>query len=617
MCTKKWFLSLLALLSPVMVSAQTHYDYTRLQRERLDRGLVAVRTSPDSVFLSWRYLGSDPLTQSFTLLRNGRKIADIPARHSTTFMDCLPEQEAARYEVVPAEGNVKGHWNLAPHSPLGYVDIPILQPEGVPAYSANDASVADLDGDGQYEIVLKWEPGNAKDNSHSGFTLPVILDAYKLDGTRLWRINLGRNIRAGAHYTQFMVYDLDGDGKAEVVIKTADGTTDGTGRVIGDAQADWRHGDPKAESRYSREKVGFIDRGPEYLTVFEGKSGKALHTVPYVPERGDIRDWGDNYANRSERYLACVAYLDGVHASVVMCRGYYTRMALAAYDFIDGKLQLRWLFDSNVEGAAYHGQGNHNLRVGDVDGDGKDEILYGSCAIDDDGHGLYSTGMGHGDAMHLTAFSPESDRLAVWNCHENKKDGAELHDAATGEILCQFFSPTDVGRCMAADITPENPGVEMWSLCSGITNTKGEEVAPLFRGLSTNMAVWWDGDLLRELLDREAVTKYDWKTNSVSTLMRFQGCKFNNWTKSNPCLQGDLLGDWREEVLVRTEDNAHLRLYVSTLPTEYRFHTFLEEPVYRISIATQNVGYNQPTQPGFFFGHDLKGSGRLFRGWQF
>ena len=129
--------------------------------------------------------------------------------------------------------------------------------------------------------------------------------------------------------------------------------------------------------------------------------------------------------------------------------------------------------------------------------------------------------------------------------------------------------------------------------------------------------MWWDGDLLRELLDREAVTKYDWKTNSVSTLMRFEGCKFNNWTKSNPCLQGDLLGDWREEVLVRTEDNAHLRLYVSTLPTEYRFHTFLEEPVYRISIATQNVGYNQPTQPGFFFGHDLKGSGRLFRGWQF
>ena len=614
---KRIYFCLLALLSPVVAGAQTRYDYSRLQMETLNRGLVAVRAAADSVFLSWRYLGSDPLAQTFRILRNGKLIADIPARQSTTFMDYWPAKEEVVYEVIPAEGGINGTWRLGAHSPVGYVEIPIQQPEGVPSYSANDASVADLDGDGQYEIVLKWDPGNSKDNSHSGFTMPVILDAYRLDGTRLWRINLGKNIRAGAHYTQFMVYDLDGDGKAEVVMKTADGTMDGRGNVIGDGNADWRHGDPNYDGKDRRVKVGYIDRGPEYLTIFEGESGKALHTVPYVPERGDIRSWGDNYANRSERYLACVAYLDGIHASVVMCRGYYTRMALAAYDFTGKELKLRWLFDSNVEGKEYHGQGNHNLRVGDVDGDGKDEIIYGACAVDDNGHGLYSTGMGHGDAMHLTAFSPYSEKLAVWNCHENKKDGAELHDAATGEILCQFPSPTDVGRCMAADIDPINPGVEMWSLCSGITNIAGEEVAPLCRGLSTNMAVWWDGDLLRELLDRETITKYDWKTHSVKTLMRFEGCRFNNWTKSNPCLQGDILGDWREEVLVRAEDNTHLRLYVSMLPTEYRFHTFLEEPVYRISIATQNVGYNQPTQPGFFFGHDLKGSGSLFRGWQF
>lgn len=608
---------LFSLCMPIAIVAQTHYDYSRIQMESLNRGVVAVRCAEDSVFLSWRYLSSDPLTQSFRILRNGRHIADIPAQHSTTYVDCCSCSGETRYEVVPTTGHVTGTWTVTPNAPIGYVDIPIQQPDGVPPYSANDASVGDLDGDGQYEIVLKWDPANSKDNSHSGFTLPVIMDAYKLDGTRLWRINLGRNIRAGAHYTQFMVYDLDGDGKAEVVMKTADGTTDGVGGVIGDKDADWRHGEPSSDWRNTKEKFGYIDRGPEYLTVFDGENGKALHTIPYVPERGDIRRWGDNYANRSERYLACIAYLDGIHPSVVMCRGYYTRMTLAAFDFDGKKLKQRWFFDSDVEGSEYYGQGNHNLRVGDVDGDGKDEIIYGSCAIDHDGHGLYSTGMGHGDAMHLTAFSPSDDRLSVWNCHENKKDGAELHDAATGQILCQFFSNIDVGRCMAADIDPTSPGVEMWSLASGITNVAGEEVASRSRGLSTNMAVWWDGDLLRELLDHEAITKYDWTTHSVQTLMQFEGCRFNNFTKSNPCLQGDLIGDWREEVLVRTEDNEHLRLYVSTLPTDYRFHTFLEEPVYRISIATQNVGYNQPTQPGFFFGHDLKGSGRLFRGWQF
>lgn len=611
---------LIFLVSFFMVAnsvAQPNYDYTQLQKEPLGRGLVAVRATMDSVFLSWRYLSSDPMTQTFSILRNGKLIAQVPAQHSTTYMDYYPSTKEAIYEVIPAVGMLRGQWKLPKHAPMGYVDIPVRQPEGPPTYSANDASVGDLDGDGQLDVVLKWEPGNAKDNSHSGFTLPVILDAYKLDGTHLWRINLGRNIRAGAHYTQFMVYDLNGDGRAEVVMKTADGTIDGRGMVIGDKDADWRHGNPQFDVQHSKEKVGYIDRGPEYLTVFDGCTGAALHTIPYIPERGDIRSWGDNYANRSERYLACIAYLDGKHPSVVMCRGYYTRMTLAAFDFDGKKLHPRWFFDSNAEGSQYHGQGNHNLRVGDVDGDGKDEIIYGSCAIDHDGHGLYSTGMGHGDAMHLTAFSPFDDKLYVWTCHENKRDGAEFHDAATGQVVCQYFSPTDVGRCMAADIDPTNPGLEMWSLVGGITNVVGEEVAPHVKGLSINMAVWWDGDLLRELLDRETITKYEWTSRTIRTIFRFEGCQFNNWTKSNPCLQGDVLGDWREEVLVRTLDNQHLRLYVSTLPTEYRFHTFLEDPVYRISIATQNVAYNQPTQPGFFFGEDLKRSGSLFRGWKF
>lgn len=650
----KKFICFLAVLAMVIkTSGQTRYDLSKMQRETLTRGLVAVRASNDSVLLSWRYLSSDPLSQSFTLFRDGREIGRVGAGRSTTFMDYNPSNDKARYEVRPSSGKLQGAWILPAHAPVGYLDIPLQRPGrqaqemnrpasqrqqtdgrserprtqgsgprfGEPLYVPNDASMADLDNDGEMEIVLKWE-GRAHDNSHSGFTDPVIFDAYKLDGTRLWRINLGRNIRAGAHYTQFMVYDLDGDGSAEVVMKTADGTIDGLGRVIGDSTADWRHGadlqqvNPRRNNS-GNQRVGYIDRGPEYLTVFNGRTGEAIETIDYVPERGNLMDWGDNYANRSERYLACVAYLDGLRPSVVMCRGYYTRMTLAAFDF-DGKhLRQRWFFDSNEAGPDYHGQGNHNLRVGDVDGDGKDEIVYGSCAIDHDGKGLYSTRMGHGDAMHMTAFFPNDDRLYVWDCHENKRDGAELHDAATGKVLVQFPSNTDVGRCMATDIDPTNPGLEMWSLANGISNIKGELYVKGRTGVSTNMAVWWDGDLLRELLDHEQVAKYDWVGQKTVPLIHFDDCAFNNSTKSNPCLQADVLGDWREEVLVRTRDGLHLRLYISTLPTPYRFHTFLEDPVYRLSIVYQNVAYNQPTQPGFFFGEDLKTSGKLFRGWQF
>ena len=443
----------------------------------------------------------------------------------------------------------------------------------------------------------------------------MFLDAYELDGTRLWRIDLGRNIRAGAHYTQFMVYDLDGDGRAEVTAKTADGTVDGRGHTIGDPSADYRVG---AQEPVEGRK-GYIASGPEFLTVFDGRTGAALQTVDYVPPRGRLEDWGDNYANRSERYLAAVAYLDGRHPSVVMCRGYYTRSVLAAFDWDGKRLTSRWVFDTDsARWASYAGQGNHNLRVADVDGDGCDEITYGSCAIDHDGTGLYNTGFGHGDALHLTAFDPSSDRLQVWDCHENKRDGSDFRDAATGKVIFRLPAAKDVGRCMAADIDPTNYGVEMWSSASGgIRNIKGEVVCAAPRGLPMNMAVWWDGDLLREMLDHETVSKYDWEAQACRPLATFDGCSFNNGSKSNPCLQGDILGDWREEVVVRTADNTALRVYVSPLPTPYRFHTFLEDRPYRLSIVTENVAYNQPTQPGFYFGAELERSGKLFRGYQF
>ena len=594
----------LALMMITTAAAQANYDYQKLQREQLNRGVVAVRTEDGKVAVSWRTLMSDTKGQPYDVYRNGVKLNKEPlTTGGTFFVDEQPTTGNAVYEV--RGGGKDGAFTLKADAPVGYLPIPIEKPEG--RYSANDASVGDVDGDGQYEIFLKWEPWNAHDNSHDGYTDPVFIDCYRLDGTRLWRVDLGRNIRAGAHYTQFMVYDLDGDGSAEMICRTADGTRDGLGTVVGDSVADYRN------------SAGRILEGPEFLTVFDGLTGRAMDTKPYIPQRGDPNGWGDNRGNRSDRFLAAVGYLDGEHPSVLFCRGYYTRTVIAAWDWNGQQLKERWTFDTNQpEWRSYAGQGNHNLRIADVDGDGRDEIIYGSMTVDHDGRGLYNTRMGHGDAMHLVA-EPKTNELYVWDCHENKRDGSELRNARTGEVVFQIKSSTDVGRCMAADIDPTSYGCEMWSADShGIRNMKGEVINTaedandpqhnnylIMKGrwLSMNFGIWWDGDLLRELLDRSTVSKYDWEHHEIVDLQRFEG-QFNNGTKSNPCLQADLLGDWREEVLTRNHESTELHLYVTTIPTQYRINCLMEDIPYRLSVATENVAYNQPPETGYYIGPD-------------
>ena len=593
-----------ALLATMTAAGQTNYDLTKLSHEHLNRGVVAVKTADGKVAVSWRTLRSDPKGQTYDVYRDGEKLNQQPlTTGGTFFVDEKPLEGDAVYEV--RGGGNDGTFTIKADTPVGYLPIPLQKPEG--RYAANDASVGDVDGDGQYEIILKWEPWNAHDNAHDGYTDNVLIDCYRLDGTRLWRIDLGRNIRAGAHYTQFMVYDFDGDGRAEMMCRTADGTTDGIGRVIGDSLADYRN------------RVGRILDGPEYLTVFDGLTGRALDTKPYIPQRGDVSAWGDSKANRSDRFLAAVGYLGGSHPSAIFCRGYYTRSVIAAWDWDGKELKNRWTFDTNTpKWRSYAGQGNHNLRVCDVDGDGFDEITYGSMAVDNDGTGLYNTRMGHGDAIHLIA-DPKDNALYIWDCHENKRDGSDLRNARTGEVVFQVKSNTDVGRCMAADIDPTNPGCEMWSADShGIRNMKGEVINATKdaddpqhnnylmingRWLSMNFGIWWDGDLLRELLDRATVSKYDWEHHELVDLQRFDG-QFNNGTKSNPCLAADILGDWREEVLVRNRESTELRLYVSTIPTDYRINCLMEDIPYRLSVATQNVAYNQPSELGYYLGPD-------------
>ena len=632
--------------SPFTAQAQPRYDMEKICRERLDRGVVAIRDH-QKVIVSWRLLKTDDPNQTFDVYRNGQKLS-ASKTGGTFYVDESPLSGDVVYEV--RGGSKNGSYTLKADAPEGYIPIPIekpadgVTPSGQPYfYIANDASVGDVDGDGQYEIILKWDPSNAHDNAHDGFTGPTLFDCYRLDGKRLWRIDMGRNIRSGAHYVPFMVYDFDGDGKAELMVRTSDGTTDGLGNVIGDATADYRHGVMEAQARQAegqmspqeerpfnrreewaryntgkRPMTGRIMTGNEYITVFDGLTGRALDTKPYIPERGNLNDWGDEYANRSDRFLAGVAYLDGIHASGIFCRGYYTRSVIAAWDWDGHELKTHWVFDTNdPEWTNYAGQGNHNLRVADVDGDGCDEITYGSMAIDHDGRGLYNTGMGHGDALHLMVFDPSSDRLQVWDCHENRRDGSDFRDAATGKVIFQIPSTSDVGRCMAADIDPTNPGLEMWSSDShGIRNIKGEVIYSTQdpsdpqhqrhlrlngQPLSVNFGIWWDGDLLRELLDHETVSKYDWENHQIITVQRFDG-QFNNGTKSNPCLSADILGDWREEVLIRNRESTELRLYVSTIPTNHRIPCLMEDIPYRLSVASENTGYNQPPEPGFYLG---------------
>lgn len=614
-------LSVLLLLAAMGAQGQTRYDTAHMQRERLGRGLVALRQADGRVALSWRILASDRPGEPFDVYRNGVKLNKKPlTTGGSFFVDNHPTGADALYKVMG--GRVNGTFRLKANTPAGYLAIPLDKPVSNMTYRngrnveyiANDAAIGDVDGDGEYEIVLKWEPNNSADNSRAGITERTLFDCYRLDGTRLWRIDMGPNIRSGAHYVPFIFYDLDGDQRAELMVKTADGTRDGLGRVLGDSTRIWRSDEPGP-------RFGRIMDGPERLTVFSGATGEALATVDYNPPRGPLRSWGDDHGNRSERYLAALAWLDGRRPSAVFCRGYYTRTVLAAWNWDGHELSQHWVFDTNnPQWADYAGQGNHNLRVADVDGDGCDEIVYGAMCVDHDGNGLYNTRMGHGDALHLVA-DPADDKLYVWNVHENRRDGSELHDAATGEIIFQKKANFDVGRGMAADIDSTNYGVELWSANTrGLLNMKGEPVRPTSeasgeidysnwqrppRRLSCNFSVWWDGDLTRELLDHERVTKYNPATGECDELIQFDG-RFNNSTKSNPCLSADILGDWREEVLVRNANSTELRLYVSTIPTPYRINCLEEDPTYRASVANENVGYNQPPETGFYLGPDGK-----------
>ncbi|KQY88995.1 rhamnogalacturonan lyase [Pelomonas sp. Root1444] len=577
------------------------------QMEKLDRGTVALAV-PSGVFVSWRLLGSEPAGVQFNVYRDGKRLNREP-QALTHLLD--PQGRADSLYTVRAV--LDGREQAAPAGtapwPQPYLRVPLQKPEGgttpdgvAYTYQMNDGAPADLDGDGQYELVVKWQPTNAKDNSQKGHTGNTLVDAYKLDGTRLWRIDLGRNIRAGAHYTHIVAYDLDGDGKAEVMMKTADGTVDGQGKVIGDAKADYRN------------EAGYVLAGPEFLTVFNGRTGAAMATADYTPPRGDVNAWGDGYGNRVDRFLAGVAYLDGQRPSAVFSRGYYTRAVIAAWDWRDGKLTQRWIFDSDSDAASrpLAGQGAHWFSVADVNGDGLDDIIYGAATLSGTGKTLYSTGLCHGDALHVSAFDPARDGQQVFMVHESPRcygeQGLEMHDAATGKILWSMSGKNaDVGRGVCFDIDPAYPGAECWGSVGGLMSAGGKPISEQHPN-RMNFAIWWDGDLLRESLDHVAIDKWNPAAFKFENLLNGKtfGAASNNGTKGNPVLSADLFGDWREEVVWRNEDSTALLVFSTAMPTEHRLVTLMHDPQYRVQVAAQNAGYNQPPHTSFHLGAAMK-----------
>lgn len=592
--------------------------------EKLGRGAVAVHMGVGSyVYLSWRWLGTESVGVKFNVYRDGKLLNSEPL-NATNFIDldgfaAIASSNSEPYKIVPVvdgteqtdKAETVGFWHN------NYIDIPIQKPDDNEVkgekytYSAGDASVGDLDGDGEYEIVLKWDPSNAKDAAQGGFTGECIIDAYKMDGTQLWRINLGPNIRSGQHDTQFMVYDFDCDGKAEVAMRTADGTVAGDGSVIGDA-----------DKNYAVVNDGKNLTGPLYLTVFKGEDGSVIDTVDYYPQttgqtkngkKWDVKTWGDGFGNRSERYLAAVGYLDGTRPSMIFCRGYYTgpegdaggRTVIAAFDLADGKIKEHWIFDTLNYNNKYIGQGNHSMSVADVDYDGCDEIIYGSLAIDHDGKPLYSTGLGHGDAQHVGNLVPDRTGLEVYSCHEDTGSdyGYEMRDARTGEILFGAYTGTDNGRACAGDIDPRYRGAESWSAAGIMTAADGTVISDSYVA-PTNFMCYWDGDLGREILDNIYVSKWNYETEKAETIFTATGCNSVNGTKSTPALSADLFGDWREELVYPTKDGSALRIFTTTEPTPYRIPTLMHDIQYRMHIAYQNTCYNQPPHVSYYLGYD-------------
>ena len=519
-----------------------------------------------------------------------------------------------------------------------YLTIPLQPTSDVCAesdivYQANDCSVGDLDGDGQMEVVVKRlltvldgqgnvvSDGTGAGSSDRRARHCVVWDAYKLDGTLLWRIKSGPNIILG-NSSNFAVADLDGDGRCEFVTKTGEGTVFGDGAEIGDTDGDGR---TDYRDNWVTHYTGPSDKGrggPEFFSVCDGATGRELARADFISatDRGSTwkaqsESWGDNYWKRANSLrLGAASFLGDGTMQIFLGRGVYARTVVEGWQYADGQLTRLWHFDSSNSGgrdtnkdgkanSAYAGQGNHSFNVADLDGDGRDEVMYGSCAFDDDGTGLWSTGLGHGDANHVGKFLPERDGLQVYHCLESGRTQVALHDARDGAIIWkkEGSSDNDMGRCMVADINPSSPGCEFWMYGNEVYSATGQDLG--YKTASCNMGIWFDGTLNRQLIDGD---KIDGTPGRVFTIYRFNA-GYNNGTKKNPGWVGDMLGDWREEFIAADQSKTQdIKIFSTWYPTQHKFPWLMTDHTYLLSAINENVGYNQPTNLGYYLGSDLK-----------
>ena len=630
------------------------------QMEKLDRGLIAIKTD-GGVYLSWRLFdsednifGSADKNVSFNVYRDGKKISEVATK--TNYVDSTV---GTNYSVAPVINGVEGEkCDAVTVYNNSYFDIPLSKPDDETIYDPSgnelatysffpaDCSTGDVDGDGEYEIIVKWT-SHERDVGTPAYSGTVHLAAYKLDGTKLWKndIELGKNVYSSAHTLQFLVYDFDGDGKSEVICQTSLGSKDGQGKYVSNAaQTDEEIKaitDKENSTADYRSSSGVITKGEEFLTVFNGETGAAMDTISLPTTRGSENgvDYGDDFGNRSNRFVSDIAYLDGEKPYAIYLRGYYfgrngkQRTSIAGISWDGTALSPTYRFDTQkgqegyYDGAyQYVGNGNHNCTVADVDNDGKDEFITGALCMevndDNEFRPKWCTYLQHGDALHIGNYDPTHTGFEFFTVHEDSGTnslsgnditldfGMSVIDAETGNIMFHEGASDDTGRGVMANVGAGGY-YQIWSAKNSARQSNGGTdftTATSLTGRNTpsmNFRIFWDGDLYDNLLNGANIT--DWNGRNMSNIFSAGNydCVSINGTKANPSLQADLFGDWREEVVYPTSDGTALRVFSTTDTTDYKIKTLMQDPVYRSGVAAEQTAYNQPPHVGFYMGKEV------------
>ena len=627
-----------------------------------------------SALISWRLLKTDPSNIAFDIYKSVDGEAEVklneePISNTTSWVDAdidVSKTNVYRVTLANQTETLCDYTFTSEMAEKFYHEIRLNLnvPDASITYSPDDIQLGDLDGDGELEIVVKREPYDGA-NMGVWFNGTTLLEAYKMDGTFLWQIDLGINIRSGSHYTSYILYDFDGDGLCEIAFRSSEGTKFADGKIITDANGkinDYRNRQTDGKGWYSGAAIardpndpstattcGLIMEGPEYISICRGYDGREITRIDNIPRGGEgskvsrakywSEYWGDDFGNRMDRFFIGVAYLDGIpdeatgvrttNPSLIISRGIYKNWQVWALDLKGNELVPRWKFDTADHASKWKGMCSHCFRVADVDGDGKDEILYGSAAIDDDGSELWCNGNGHGDILHVGKFIKDRSGLQIVASFEEAKDyegqgngyACQVINARDGSMITGHgrnlpVDASDVGRCIVADVDPDSPDFEYWSStqegmfsCNGTGLVSTTYPTGIGSGVMYNVAIYWSGQSTREMLDRGCIVSYkanpDVNKSNKNRLIAFDlygSNQGNHASKYNPCYYGDFLGDYREEVILGSSDYKSIYIFSTNHPTTHRLPHLMTDHNYDMSQAMQNMGYNQGTNLGYYVG---------------